>query len=109
MPPDPCYLVGGYGEIDKEIDNLDSLLISRTLGLHPIWLRSNTRTKSSVTSTIASRACRIPLPMRLTATLTVRAPTATAHGTQRLSLLRHLNHFASQEDEGACNAVSPRR
>jgi len=25
MPPEPSYLVGGYGEIENEIDNLDNL------------------------------------------------------------------------------------
>jgi hypothetical protein len=69
-------------------------LISRTLGLHSIWLRSNTRTTSSVRSAIASGACRILPPMRLTPTMMVHAPTATAHGPQRLSLppLNHLAH-----------------
>ena len=26
MPPEPSYLVGGYGEIEIEIDNLDNLI-----------------------------------------------------------------------------------
>ena len=28
MPPDSSYLVGGYGEIDNEIDNLDNLWLT---------------------------------------------------------------------------------
>ena len=27
MPPEPSYLVGGYGEIENEIDNLDNLIL----------------------------------------------------------------------------------
>ena len=52
-------------------------------------LRGSRRTTSYVRSTIASRACRNPPLMQLTLTLTVRAPTVTAHGPPRLSLFLH--------------------
>ena len=31
MPPEPSYLVGGYGEIENEIDNLDNLEIENEI------------------------------------------------------------------------------
>ena len=54
--------------------------------------------------------------MQLTLTLTVRAPTATAHGQQCLSLFRHLTillHSMSRKKKKPagclCSAVSLRR
>ena len=37
MPPEPSYLVGGYGEIENEIDNLDTAKSQMVTPLVTIW------------------------------------------------------------------------
>ena len=51
MPPEPSYLVGGYGEIENEIVNLDNLLCGSIDGwggeswdVHPNSTREKVKT-----------------------------------------------------------------